>query len=57
MMKKYYKSPIVNVVELKPEGILCLSDPVSSIFWFYDGSSFSSGQDWTRNGYGDAEGI
>ena len=52
-----YTTPTVNVVELKSEGILCFSDPSTSIMWFYDGSSLSSDQEWGRNGYGNAEVI
>ena len=55
--KKTYATPTVNVVALKSEGILCLSDPSTSIMWIYNGSSLSSDQEWGRNGYGDAEVI
>ena len=54
--KKAYSSPTMNVISIKSEGILCFSNN-QSIMWFYDGSSFSTDQSWTRNGYGDAEGI
>ena len=52
--KKSYATPTANAITVKAEGILCSS---FSVYWYYEGSSLSSEDNWTRNGYGDAEVI
>ena len=51
--KNHYETPSTTVVEVKFEGIVCTSP--DGVMWFLDGSSFSSNQDWGRDGYGNAE--
>ena len=51
--RKHYETPSATVVEVKFEGIVCASQ--FEAIWFLDGSSFSSNQDWGRDGYGDAQ--
>ena len=53
--KNRYETPSTMVVEVKYEGIVCSSPGPDGVMWFLDGSSFSSNQDWGRDGYGNAE--
>lgn len=49
--RKQYETPSLRVVEVAYEGIVCTSVQT----WFLGASTFSSSQEWGRDGYGDAE--
>lgn len=51
-MKTQYETPTTSVVDIKMEGVICVSAPAASVLWFVDDSSIGSENiGWERGGY------